>query len=346
MTEKQGLNCTEGPLLSIYEVTEKLKEPFSAQDIEWRVQRSFKNNNSMKAIVVPYVQNRAIMQRLDDIFGPFGWENDFKEIHSGVLCGISIWVNGQKITKWDGADLTNIEATKGAISGSMKRAAVQFGIGRYLYNLTEVWVDVYSIRSNQKDENYINDKKNNVTGYWKNPQLPAWALPGGKDHSVEGNQSYNHGNQSRSTSSSGQNKGQKTNNNQTSNGKNNSTGPKPFDPKQALRAIYDQENIIGLPNEMKLPLFKKANQNTKTPAIINGTEKELQNYFGVLKPVAALVSSAKLYNLNPEQLLNYCQIVLKVQLKDIPSLFFKVKKEDVEQIIAMIRQEAQGQRTA
>lgn len=335
-----GINCTEGPLLSIYELEEKLKEPFPAKDIEWRVQRCFKNNNGAKAIVVPYVQNRAIMERLDAIFGPFGWENNFKEIHNGVLCGITVTINGNKTTKWDGADLTNIEPTKGAISGSMKRAAVQFGIGRYLYDLTEVWVDVYQNRSNKKGETYINDKKQNVTGYWITPDLPSWALPAGEQAFPKGNQ----GNQSNNRQSAGANN-VKNENKQTPQNSNNN-GPQPFNRIEALKAIAGQENMIGIPNNNRLPLFKQANPNTQTNDISKATETELQNYYAVLKPVSALVASAKNYQLTPEQLLNYCQIVLKVQLNDIPSLFFKCKKSDVEQIISMIRQEKQANRTA
>ena len=39
--------------------------------------------------------------------------------------------------KWDAAENTQVEAVKGGRSGAMKRAAVQWGIGRYLYNLEE-----------------------------------------------------------------------------------------------------------------------------------------------------------------------------------------------------------------
>ncbi|MGM7719400.1 Rad52/Rad22 family DNA repair protein [Metabacillus sp. Hm71] len=152
---------------------ERLKEPFHPQDIEFRVQRAMNTTRGNKAVVLPYVTNRAIMNRLDEVFGIDGWKNEYKEWRSnGVLCGISVKIGDEWITKWDGAEETNIEAVKGGFSGSMKRAAVQWGIGRYLYNLEEVWVDV-----KEKGENYINDKKANVKGYWDTPQLPVWALP-------------------------------------------------------------------------------------------------------------------------------------------------------------------------
>jgi hypothetical protein len=152
---------------------EKLQKPFPADDIEWRVQRALSTSKGNKAVVLAYVTNRAIMNRLDDVFGVGGWKNEYKEWRDkGVLCGISVKIDGEWVTKWDGAEETNIEAVKGGFSGSMKRAAVQWGIGRYLYNLDETWVDV-----KERGENYINDRKANIKGYWDTPILPSWALP-------------------------------------------------------------------------------------------------------------------------------------------------------------------------
>lgn len=76
------------------------------------------------------------------------------------ICGISVWDEdkSQWITKWDGADETNFEETKGGLSDSMKRAASEWGIGRYLYDLEATWVELTQ---------YGKIKKN--------PDLPSWA---------------------------------------------------------------------------------------------------------------------------------------------------------------------------
>ena len=42
--------------------------------------------------------------------------------------------DGEWIGKSDGADDSNIEAAKGGLSAALKRAAVQWGIARYLYH--------------------------------------------------------------------------------------------------------------------------------------------------------------------------------------------------------------------
>jgi hypothetical protein len=60
------------------------------------------------------------------------------------LCGISIFCaeRGEWVQKWDAAENTDIEPVKGGISDSFKRAAVLWGIGRYLYGLAAMWVEI------------------------------------------------------------------------------------------------------------------------------------------------------------------------------------------------------------
>ena len=139
-----------------------LSKPFAPQDLEWRLQQTFEEK--LRGIAVPYVTNRAIQNRLDEVVGPENWYNKYrpwirftvkvrdkedykkwveKEVIS-QLCGISIYFPDRDrwICKWDGAELTDIEAVKGGLSDSMKRAAVQWGIGRVLYNMDTVWVNV------------------------------------------------------------------------------------------------------------------------------------------------------------------------------------------------------------
>lgn len=154
----------------------RLDEPFSASDIEWRIQQAGKANNGIWAKVLAYVTNRAIMKRLDDVCGKTGWRNEYRDIPNGggVECGISIKVDGEWITKWDAAENTQVEAVKGGRSGAMKRAAVQWGIGRYLYDLTEGFASISTER--QPGFNYAKTKELGVF-YWAPPQLPVWALP-------------------------------------------------------------------------------------------------------------------------------------------------------------------------
>ncbi len=129
------------------EIQALLANPFAPEDIEWRLQMTVKDK--MVGIAIPYVTNRAIQSRLDDVVGPENWHNEFRPWHSAgkkeaQICGISIYFEGRGwIQKWDGAEDSDIEPVKGGLSDSMKRAAVQWGIGRVLYSMDEtVWVAI------------------------------------------------------------------------------------------------------------------------------------------------------------------------------------------------------------
>lgn len=146
------------------EIMNRLKEPFEPSEIEWRVGATTQSKD--KGMALAYVTNRAIQNRLDDVFGCFGWKNEYREWRgNSQLCGISVLHNGEWITKWDGADDSQTEATKGGLSDAMKRAAYQWGIGRYLYNLPVAWVPI-----KQAGKSYV---------IVQEPTLPAWALPKG-----------------------------------------------------------------------------------------------------------------------------------------------------------------------
>lgn len=128
------------------EIQAALARPFAPEDLEWRLQQTFEDK--MRGIAVPYVTNRAIQNRLDEVVGPENWYNDYKPWHGtgrkeAQICGISIYFEGRGfVTKWDGAEDSDIEPVKGGLSDSMKRAAVQWGIGRVLYSMDTVFVDV------------------------------------------------------------------------------------------------------------------------------------------------------------------------------------------------------------
>lgn len=158
-----------------------LAAKFPVEDLEWRIGEAGKRQNGeIWARVFTYITNRAIQTRLDDVVGPANWRNEFREwMGTAQLCGISILVDGQWVTKWDGAGATDVEGIKGGLSDAMKRAAVQWGIGRYLYDLDEGWAEILPAGSKHKGSHYGKTKDGTVF-YWLPPELPAWALPDGK----------------------------------------------------------------------------------------------------------------------------------------------------------------------
>jgi hypothetical protein len=158
-----------------------LSNHFDPVDIEWRTQQCGWKDGKPWAMVLAYITNRAIMDRLDEVCTPFGWQNEFRIDSDGaIMCGISIHSENGWITKWDGADATDIEAIKGGRSNAMKRAGVQWGIGRYLYNLDVTFAEI-SMDWPPKEEKPLwtkhYDKKEKKAFFWKKPNLPTWAQP-------------------------------------------------------------------------------------------------------------------------------------------------------------------------
>jgi len=154
-----------------------LSAPFDPADIEWRIQRADAKAAKPWAQVLAYVTNRAIQDRLDNVIGPNKWRNEFTNApDGGVMCGIGIKFGDEWVTKYDAAENTAIEAVKGGMSNAMKRAAVQWGIGRYLYNLEATFVPLVAIKPAAAHQRYY-DKVTNKTLFWALPQMPEWALP-------------------------------------------------------------------------------------------------------------------------------------------------------------------------
>lgn len=167
-------------------IEKQLQRPFDEEDIQWRVQQAgVPSSGKPYVMAIPYVSNRAIQKRLDEVFGAFGWENAYKPTPDGkgYLCGITIHLDNKTVTKWDGAEYTNIEPLKGALSDAMKRCAVQLGIGRYLYQLDVCFAECYIVENRRDAINlhthYPNKQNRSIKQLisWSNPSLPAWALP-------------------------------------------------------------------------------------------------------------------------------------------------------------------------
>src|SRR5690606_38735123 len=144
----------------------KLAAFFPPEDVEWKPGAT--TQDKKKALAMAYITNRAVQQRLGDVCGPAGWRNEYREgPGGGVLCGLSIRVTHDDgttewVCKWDGAENTAVEAVKGGLSDSMKRAAAQWGIGRYLYTPESVWVPL--------------DERGRMA---QTPQIPTEFLPEG-----------------------------------------------------------------------------------------------------------------------------------------------------------------------
>ncbi len=161
----------------------ELLEPFSLDDIEWRIDfnrtKYWEKSDNVSAFALCYVTSRAIMRRFDDVCGPENWTVEYTEWKSGAIAKIFINIEGQGwVSKEDGADPSDIEGFKGMISGALKRAAVLWGVGRYLYDLPATKVNVYREKIDTGIRSYIKRKTGpSITYWWEPPVLPLWARP-------------------------------------------------------------------------------------------------------------------------------------------------------------------------
>lgn len=138
------------------EIIKRLREPFSSKEIEWKIQVT--TQDKARGMAVAYLDARAIQKRLDEVVGPFDWKNEYSAWQDKAqICGISIYntERNEWVTKYDGAENSDIEPIKGGLSDSFKRAACVWGIGRYLYQMDGVWLEVepkgksFAIKQNQ-----------------------------------------------------------------------------------------------------------------------------------------------------------------------------------------------------
>lgn len=141
---------------------EEFGKPFDASDVSWRLQ--YVDKTKCEGFAVPYLDARAIAERLDSVVGQNHWKDSYTPWHNctvegkqrqSQLCTIYIYDDELKewIGKTDGAEDSNIEPVKGGLSDAFKRAAVKWNIGRYLYGFEPVWV-----KAKQRGDSYVIDK--------------------------------------------------------------------------------------------------------------------------------------------------------------------------------------------
>jgi hypothetical protein len=150
------------------ELLSKLSQPVSYQ---WRVQS--RNKDKTKAICTAYIDARDVMNILD---ANCIWRSEFKEVGGFIFAGIGILWEGDWIWRWDCGqrvednpnDNMYDQAGKSAASDAFKRAAVQFGIGRFLYDLPTVSLpcDQWNVLDDQGQKiwditKHINERKIN-----------------------------------------------------------------------------------------------------------------------------------------------------------------------------------------
>ncbi len=175
----------------------ELEVPSSSDQVQWRVTNT--TNDKKRGQVVPYADPRAYTDRLNALFSPQGWTRQYKvetmsnitrvkrgeSIVSGkvlVTCTVTILGLGSHSgTGEEWADDDN--GMTSADAQAFKRACSCFGLGRYFYDISAIWVDLDPNRQPVRI-----------------PAFSGWALPenwrkGMRPQGKNGNEQANAGSQ-------------------------------------------------------------------------------------------------------------------------------------------------------
>ena len=170
------------------EIFERLAEPFPVESVKFRPGAT--TNDKSKGLALAYIDARDVMDRLDQVITPPNWQCKYSVVNGIVVCDIGVFhirhTNNEDhdntyrgdlygwVWKGDGAGATDVEGQKGAMSDSFKRAAVKWGIGRYLYDLPNWWEELND-RKAFTDQALIRLRKN-LEGSGGNPEGQYMAL--------------------------------------------------------------------------------------------------------------------------------------------------------------------------
>ena len=152
----------------------RLAEPFDPSEIKWRVTHTSKDGR--RGAVIAFSDPRAYTDRLNQLFTPTGWTRTYEVSHASsltrtkkdrliqtgkVMVTCTLTITGLGCHTGCGEEWADEEyAMTAAEAQAFKRAASCYGLGRYLYDLSETWVPL--------------DERRQPLEY---PQLPDWALP-------------------------------------------------------------------------------------------------------------------------------------------------------------------------
>lgn len=153
----------------------KLAAPFPPDRVSWRVGST--TQDKKRGMALAYLDARDVMMRLDEVCTPGGWQCHYPHAGAKTVCEIGVKVGDEWVWKADGAGDTDVEAEKGALSDSFKRAAVKWGIGRYLYDLDSPWVELEPMGKSYKIADSAMAKLRGVLGRALGPAAVPPAAP-------------------------------------------------------------------------------------------------------------------------------------------------------------------------
>lgn len=146
--------------MKLSDVQKRLQAPFPAHMVMWKP--GVISKDKRRALMLAHIDARAVQDRLDAIC-PDAWTFEVEVVPGTRLPTAKGRLTVLGVTREDIGEAPegDLGTLKAASSDALKRCAVHFGIGRYLYDLPKQWVD------------WDEAKRAPVS----TPELPEWAKP-------------------------------------------------------------------------------------------------------------------------------------------------------------------------
>jgi len=136
----------------------RLSEHFPVEDVEFKPQTMSKDGT--KALAIAFVDPRAYQRRLDDAVGVANWSVEYRPLgERAIIARITITdidtgltVVREEVGEFDDKGLAQYPT---ASAQAFKRACVTLGLGRYLYDMPQTWVNVDNRRITDSELNRL-----------------------------------------------------------------------------------------------------------------------------------------------------------------------------------------------
>lgn len=352
-------------VLSQKEVLEQLSRPFEDHEIEWKIENVIQNyygKTQYQGIGFGYIDARAIQRRLNEVCG-LNWSSSYQAhlLDQVILfeCTIGLYVNNEWIYRTDGVELEigGIERGKSAYSNALKRAAVHFGIGHFLYELDTVYIDIY--QNDKPDEKQscpsnaekyvggnfkVNGNKVYIKGKYVMPRYSEIIKKQNDKKSKQGNipQQQQHNPSSNPQSLPQTQNRVITPTNQQRNHLN-SSGPTPEEYRHMVNCIFECFARLGITPENAHHLYAYVDSPVYK-SIDEAPFEVLQALFAMLNPIKLLLELGEsTFKMDQATMLNYASRLLNEHIGKISQLFNKLNKEGLNMIFDMIRNDQREQ---
>lgn len=138
-------------------ILNQLAVPFHSAAVEWKPQAI--SADKTRALAAAYVDMREYEDRLDQVFPDWSSSVQFLLSEKKVAAVVALTIDGVTRVNVGESPLDDPNAFTAAYAQGFKRACSDFGLGRYLYRLPQVWCD-------------YDEKRRAIIGA---PELPGWA---------------------------------------------------------------------------------------------------------------------------------------------------------------------------